>query len=581
MALGVALLARLAFHVWLRATDPLFGWPVNDEAFFLQWARDVAHRPWDAASWRLPFWQPPGCMVIQALMIRAGLDVSGMIVLQQGVGAATAVLVFALARAYFPRAAPWRAVLASALYSVCPAVLYYEVKLLKPVWVLFFLASALWIAREQRVRPRCAAAGILIAAAILVESSVALALPGLAWPLRRNAREAAALLLACAACLVPVAAANSRAAGRGVFVSCNGGINLYLGNNPRWVETVNTLAGWRWADLVHRHGTPSHRAEPAFATEAIGYARREPGAAARGLAAKLCAALSWRELPRDAGVPCPDILLPWAQVMNAASITALLAWPWHRWRSRIPLLAACAAALAISVLFFPTSRYRLPLLLVGVLLLAHHRWTWPRAGFAVLLAAGTAAAGILVPRWVDFDAWAAFREKEVAMRRMEEGRWSDAGRHFETAASRARLLETVQLLAHYRADVERDARAALPLFLECTRLEPRCPEPYFHAALIERRMGRADAAAQHLDRYLALREFHRYGDRDDTERLVAALYFAALLPRQEERDRASLDRVRALRARLPEIEGDVRRRQNLGRQLEETELRLMVRRAAT
>lgn len=524
-ALAVAVLTRLLFHLWSRQADPLFAWPTNDEAYFLQHAIPLARAPLDAGSWSLPFWQPPGCLLLYAFLVALHFKVTGMVVLQQLLGVLTTLLLYGLARDLFPRASPWRATGAAALYSLCPALLFYETKLLKPVWILFLLVAALWVLGRPWPRARTLWAGLLLGALVLVEGYFVALVPVLAWRLRARRADALALLAACALVVLPVVLANSRAAGRPLFVSSNGGINLYLGNNPRWTDTYNTLAGWRWADLVHRHGTPSHRADPLFAREVASFAWHQPLAFARNLAAKTVLTLSHRELPRDIGVPSPAALLPWAQALNALALAGLAVVPWRLWRRHYPLLALATLTLLVNVLFFPTSRYRLPLLPVAFLLLAHVPFSRPRLAVAALLMLGSMTAGAFASRWVDYDAWAAFREKEIGMRCMAEQRQADAGRHFEAAVAHARILETVQVLAHYRQDVEGDLAGARDLFLECTRLEPRCPDPCFDVGELERRAGRRDSAIAWFSRYLELRDLHRYADTDDADRLARARQF--------------------------------------------------------
>lgn len=551
--LFAAIATRIAFYSWSSSTDLLWARPANDEAYFLKQAARIASEPLARSSWALPFWQPPGCSLILTGMTAAGLTVRGMIVFQQFFGALTTLLIYGLGRAYFPNRSPWRSALAATLYSACPAVLFYETKLLKPVWLIFFLFATLWILRKPRFRLRAPLAGALLAALTLVESYFALLVPFLAWPLRPQ-RARVCLVLVYTLLVAPVVIANSRAAGRLLFISCNGGINLFIGNNPEWTKTYNLLPGWCWSDLVHRHGKPSHRAEPLFVKDVVCFARNDPLSFARGLCAKAITTISCRELPRDIGVPCPQRLLPLANTLNALAFVGAALLFWRPKRRYAPFIAIAGLVLLVNILVFPTSRYRLPLLPVAFLVLVHIRWTPPRLALAALALGCSLAAGTQVYRWVNYDVWAAFQEKEIGLRLMADGRTEEAGRHFESAVALARNLETVNILAHYRYDVQNDRAAALELFRECIQIEPRGPESYYYAGVFELQSGQKEEAGKHFQRYLDWRSFHRYANSDDPGTLVSALYYDVLLSNNPELAAVRLEQVRRLSGEIHSLD---------------------------
>ncbi|MCL4854420.1 MAG: hypothetical protein KJZ78_23925 [Bryobacteraceae bacterium] len=312
--------ARVLFHIFAPAWDPLFGWPANDEGYYLRHAVRLTKDPFTSDAWQLPFWLPPGCSLIYAGLIAMGFTVREMVLLQQAIGLLNTLLVFQIARTLFPTTAPWRAAGAALLFTLCPPVLYYETKLLKPVWSLLFLLGALWLLARGPTRSRSAGSGLLLAALTLVESSFVLFVPIWAWRMRRHAT---ALLVVYAACLAPVIWANSRAAERPMFVSANGGINVFLGNNPAWIDTFNMIPGWRWSALVNKYGVPSHEASPRFAREVLTYVQEDPVGFASGIGAKTVLTLSSGELPRDNGIPCPAALLPWSHALNALAVAGL------------------------------------------------------------------------------------------------------------------------------------------------------------------------------------------------------------------------------------------------------------------
>ncbi len=518
---------RASFYFMGPAWDPLFGWPTNDEGYYLRNAVRMAEALIASDTWQLPFWLPPGCTLIYAGLITLGFTVKGMILLQHAIGLLNTLLVFVIGRTMFPSAAPWRAAGAALLFTLCPPVLYYETKLLKPVWSLLFLLGALWLLARGPTRSRSAGSGLLLAALTLVESSFVLFVPIWAWRMRRHAT---ALLVVYAACLAPVIWANSRAAERPMFVSANGGINLFLGNNPAWIDTFNMIPGWRWSALVNKYEVPSHEASPRFAREVLTYVQEDPVGFASGIGAKTVLTLSSGELPRDNGIPCPAALLPWSHALNALAVAglALLAWRAGDRASRT-LLMLGLLVVAINVVFFPTSRYRLPLLPLAFVGLLHAPWNRTTGVIVLLSAAGSFAANIPAARWVKHEDWAAFQEKETGLRLMAQGRHEEAGGRFEASVARTQLLENIHILAHYRHDVQGDSEAALNLFRDCIRIEPKCPEPYFFAAMILLKKGRATDTIDLLDRYLDARHARAYGNEVDPETLVAALFHRAML----------------------------------------------------
>jgi len=96
-----------------------------------------------------------------------------------------------------------------------------------------------------------------------------------------------------------------------VLISSNGGINLYLGNNPRYEATVEMRPGRDWQALVRAprlHGVSG--AGPAsrfFVTRVASYARSDPAAFAALQAHKLRLLIGGNEIPRNhPGAQPPD-----------------------------------------------------------------------------------------------------------------------------------------------------------------------------------------------------------------------------------------------------------------------------------
>ena len=99
-------------------------------------------------------------------------------------------------------------------------------------------------------------------------------------PRRQGLVWAGAFSLGVVLAVAPVAWRNWAIGGDGVGISYNAGINLYIGNNPDYEETVAIRPGWEWDDLVTqpaREGIERPSAKSAyFAARAWDYIRGDP-----------------------------------------------------------------------------------------------------------------------------------------------------------------------------------------------------------------------------------------------------------------------------------------------------------------
>ena len=85
-----AIAVRVLFLAWSQKHDALFLWPVVDETTYLSDALTIADAPLERGSYRLPFWQPPGYTLILALLLKSGMTLKGIVILQQALGVCSA-----------------------------------------------------------------------------------------------------------------------------------------------------------------------------------------------------------------------------------------------------------------------------------------------------------------------------------------------------------------------------------------------------------------------------------------------------------------------------------------------------------
>ncbi|MBD3222485.1 hypothetical protein GF314_14715 [bacterium] len=271
IALLVALVAAAVLWILLlrqTADSPLTRVPLLDESHYLTEAARVGDQGWPGTE---PFVMSPGYTLLVAAVtdVAPGEDgilaraPAGLIAVQLVawllVGLVPAAVVWRLGRArrFDPRTVLASAVVAGLLPLLYPpAAVYARTVLLDlPLAALVGLALALatW-------RPRSpgwlAAAALALGLAGLLRAHVLAVLVPLVWwvlaapgayphrhPRLRRAATAAAVVLVALLPVALAAAHNSRAAGQPTGPSLNGGLNLYLGQQPGADGLFTVLSG--------------------------------------------------------------------------------------------------------------------------------------------------------------------------------------------------------------------------------------------------------------------------------------------------------------------------------------------------
>ncbi len=499
LALAAVVAASLALrlgHLFALRTDLLFDQPPLDEERYLALARQLAR---GAGFPREPHWQPPGVVYALAALLRLfGDSLLWVRVAQAAVGSATVGLTFLLARRALP---PWSALAAAALVALHGPSLYATSELLPEVWIALVNALALWAllrTAEQQVQPRrwawAGGAGALLGLSAVFKP-VILPFAGLAllWLLRPAGRRlplAVAFLVGLLLPLAPPALHNARTGAPSALVSTNGGLNLFLGNNERYRETLTTRPGRHWQELVDLEPARAGATTPAqksrhFLGKALTFAAQHPLKAAGLLLRKLYLFFNGWELARDTdlyaarerspvlaalvfdtGLPLPSGLLMPLAVLG-------LALTWRDKRLRLLLFFALAQA-AVTALFFVASRYRVP--------------SFP--AFAVFAVAGARALSrsqsaprVWALRWVALAALVG----------------ALCVRPWEAEVSFASELSLYRGLAAQKADTA----AAVAHFRRAAELDPADPRPWFELGNALAKLGQGDAAVDAWSRAAA------------------------------------------------------------------------------
>ena len=495
--LAAALALRLAAVFQSQAWNPDFHEPQMDALFHVEWARALA-----AGREHLdgPFFRAPLYPLFLAGVFKLCGD--GLLLprlLQAAIGGATCGLVFLAAR----RIAGVRtALLAAALCAASPVLAYFDTELLLPVLECFFGTLALWLlvrAEALRTAPSILAAGLAIGAAAIVRPNfLAVAAVCGAWLVWRTHgvrwRTTALYALGCALPIAPVTIVNALE-GDTVLVATQGGVNLWIGNNPQSDGSTAIVPGTRpdwWggyedsivqAEQAEGRKLKASEVSSHYTRRVLDWWSADPVGAARHMAWKL---RLWA-LDIELGNNQDDAywlatftpVLGWLPVrwwlLLSSGVLGL--WALRRERAGASLLLYIGAYSATIVLFFVCSRFRAPLLppmcIAAAACALHLVDAWRARRFAALAAGlavvgGLAALSLATPERVDSTR--------------SQGPWQEG-------------------VAHVRHG---DDVRALAAFDESLRRNERVWVVHKDRALALQRLGRPDEAAAAARRAAAL-----------------------------------------------------------------------------
>jgi len=232
IAVGVAL--RVA---WVFAVDPEL---VKDSGWYFSHAVDIADaRGYQEAGQPTAYWPVGYPAALGGLFSLVGPDLIAARLLNVALAAVTLGCLLVIARRV--TGSPLAANLAVLLYALYPAdVAYSSLIVSEPLFNALMMAGVACLLTLRHPIARPAAAGVCFGVAALTRAH-GLLLPGLvgigalllagdSW--KRSAAVIAATYLALGATIAPWCIRNLIELDAFVPVSTNGGVNLYIGNNP-------------------------------------------------------------------------------------------------------------------------------------------------------------------------------------------------------------------------------------------------------------------------------------------------------------------------------------------------------------
>ena len=491
----------------MAASSPFYASPVVDAHTYTVQARTIAAGAWLDFT-QGAFWQPPLYPwllgAVSALWPESFFVAAR--VLQAGLGAMSCVLLFVIGRRLCGAAGGFAAALALALYG--PAI-YFDAELL-PATLGLLLPLLLFVSLPDTASSwwRWLGVGVVLGVgAIGVPTILALTPCLVLWlltrryerPVAARAGRLAAVAAGVLLVVAPVGARNFVFGGDAVLISWNGGVNFYLGNNPDYPATTHIRPGQPWLDLMANAAAAGQGSGSAnsrfFYAAALDFIRADPGQWSRQVGDKMRRLLHGEEIGRNqspylARRDSPLLAtLMWRRLLwfpfglvaplAVVGVGVALTRPGRR-RLVAGFILSYGAGL---VLFFVTSRYRLPIvpfaLLAAVLgLVALGRATRARrraaiAGWVLVFGLTVAVNAGRVDADVDWEREALFA---LGQAQVDSGRLSGAAESFQRAARGAEddpdilfSLGTVYLLG---GDFER----AVPPLERVTSLRPGRPD---------------------------------------------------------------------------------------------------------
>lgn len=490
---GFALVIRLA-HVLAMTGSPYFANPVIDAAEY------------DAIGWSLAqgrgypervFWHPPGYpLFLGAVWWLLGGSYLAPRLVQALLGALSVVLVAWIGGRRFGPRVGLAAGLGAAVYGM---LIYFDGELLAPTLTIFLVLVTVACALRALDSQRWwwwAAAGVCGGLAGIVTATVLVVPLAIAWVARR---KAIAVVLGTALVLAPVTLANCIRGHQLVLVSSNGGVNLWVGNNPNYQSMVEIRPDLEWRRLVDEPRRAGVHGEAAASRYFVGkvwaWAKTDPWAFLRLQAHKLRLLLSGNEIYRNHAIyparqdspllaallwKVPGLAFPFGVLIPFATLGL---WVGMR---RAPLLGVITLGLAVMVqVFFVTARYRVVLVPFLLVFAAEGgRWLVRVASRQQRIVAGLAMLALLLlanlgqgpmDHRMNPDA-----EYSLAVRLGERGHMKEAQALFESVvAARPSYVEAwLNLAVCYdqagRAnDAEAAVRRALLLDKEAVRILQR------------------------------------------------------------------------------------------------------------
>jgi len=546
-------------YLYEHRNSPFFDAPIVDARVFFERAQQIAAGDyWAGAE---PFWQPPLYIYFLALVHWLFPDRFFVVIrlIQSLLGSLTCLLVYTIARKAVPVVTARTAAIVAALYSV---FFYFEGELLAvsvEIFLYLLVLHRLLVALQARRAREWGLAGLFGGLAVLTRPNFLLFIGAfLIWLIFLERRQNpdrwgwnllkrwAQILIPTFMLILPVTLRNYVIGGDFVFISANSGINFYIGNNPDYDRTVDIHPGMQWNEMVmepvHVGLTKASERSAFFTAKGIDYILTRPLDYAALLVKKLWLFWSGPEIKRNQNIYYARkhslllrsllwdriIAFPFGLIAPLSLLGLALSWR-HRTSSLSLLCLYSFSYMASVLLFFVTSRYRLPVLPVLLIFAASaltalwhslsNRQNKRLAGLAISFLGLLVLLNLRSAPDLDLDAQLHFDLGEVHLRKE---RYDKAVEHsllalaLEPTYNYARHNLTVAYFHQQR--YEEAIREGLRVIAE----NPRRPNTHIVLGRCFTAVGQPQRAVRHFQRALEI----------DPESGMAHYYFGHLLNKQ-------------------------------------------------
>ncbi len=383
-----------AVYLYQSSDNPTFYAPVVDSLTYEQMAITLVDegKLTDDFSWQ-PIFYP---MMLAGVYKLSGSIILPVKVIQAVLGAATCVLVFFLGKRLFSVKG---GLIAAAITAAYMPLVFFEGELLAAGWAAFWAVALVLVFLQVRENPsllRFLLLGFCGIMSIITRPEFfpffVAACAWLAACLFRDKVPPAKIALGAVAALIgfwiigaPVEYLSYRVTGRARLMPHSGGINLYIGNNPNYSETINTRPGIGWkklTELPKQHGiTERFAMEQFFLDKTVVWAKGHPLDFAKGMLYKTAQFANSREMPRNVDI---YLFRQWSSLLKAGiwklgrfgfpfgllfplAVLGLLSH-WRKWPGVVWLFILLYPTAIILV--FVASRYRVPVTGIAAVLAA-------------------------------------------------------------------------------------------------------------------------------------------------------------------------------------------------------------------
>ena len=380
VALGIRLI-----YLWQSSDSPTFHVPIVDASTYELLAQKIINKtPLDSNLFWQPIFYPLFMVCVYSLF---GISIVALKCTQAVVGACTCLLVYMLAKKLFDRRTGMTASLLTAVY---PTLIFFEGELLGTGWAAFWSVALITVFLKAEEKPSLLN-GVLIGytsiLALLTRPAFTLFLvPACCWLILRIKSKHSpkeSILLLCIATLCastlafPYMLTNKKYTGHAKLLPHSGGINLYIGNNTNWVNTVMIRPGFDWSILTRMPRsegiTDAYESSAFFNTKVKTFAANDPATFLKGVGEKTIRFFNSRELPRNVDL---YLFREWSTFLNLGIwkfkgfgfpfglFLPLALVGLYLGRKSMPTYAWLfyVAYPASVILYFVTARYRVPLI---------------------------------------------------------------------------------------------------------------------------------------------------------------------------------------------------------------------------